>query len=318
MEREKIIQELQKHDSTILNFPDRGPWGSSSYRGNCSGWIHAFLVWKYQVTKMAELFAGSGTGYDVAKDMGIAYSGADLNPIPVRPGILQNDATRDMVPESFLDADFLFMHPPYGLEIKIPYAGSMYADPTGELSRTDLGQMPWKQFMRTLNEIVMKYYAAMMNGGKLGILMGDVRRNGLHSMFTDIVKPGQLEQVLIKVQNNYTSKNRTYHSRNFVPLEHEYLLILKKVMPYLLTFQYPQEHQLDIRNSKTATWRDVVKAVMEHLGDKASLPEIYQEISGYEKAKQNPHWKEKVRQTLQITPCFSSSERGIWKLRAVA
>lgn len=82
MEKEKIIQELQKHDSTILNFPDRGPWGSSSYRGNCSGWIHAFLVWKYQVTKMAELFAGSGTGYDVAKDMGIAYSGADLNPIP--------------------------------------------------------------------------------------------------------------------------------------------------------------------------------------------------------------------------------------------
>lgn len=254
----------------------------------------------------------------MAKDMGIAYSGADLNPIPVRPGILQNDATRDMVPESFLDADFLFMHPPYGLEIKIPYAGSMYADPTGELSRADLGQMPWKQFIRTLNEIVMKYYAAMMNGGKMGILMGDVRRNGLHSMFTDIVKPGQLEQVLIKVQNNYTSKNRTYHSRNFVPLEHEYLLILKKVMPYLLTFQYPQEHQLDIRNSKTATWRDVVKAVMEHLGEKASLPEIYKEISGYEKAKQNPHWKEKVRQTLQITPCFASSERGIWKLQAAA
>lgn len=155
MEREKIIQELQKHDSTILDFPDRGPWGSSTYRGNCSGWIHAFLIWKYQVTKMAELFAGSGTGYDVAKDMGIAYSGADLNPIPVRPGILQNDATRDMVPESFLDADFLFMHPPYGLEIKIPYAGSMYADPTGDLSRADLGQMPWKQFMRTLNAIVM-------------------------------------------------------------------------------------------------------------------------------------------------------------------
>ena len=130
------------------------------------------------------------------------------------------------------------------------------------------------------------------------------------------VKPGQLEQVLIKVQNNYTSKNCTYHSRNFVPLEHEYLLVLKKVMPYLLTFQYPQEHQLDIRNSKTATWRDVVKAVMEHLGEKASLSEIYKEISGYEKAKQNPHWKEKVRQTLQITPCFFSSERGVWKLQA--
>ena len=63
---------------------------------------------------MAELFSGSGTGYDVAKDMDIQYVGADINPTPVRPGILCVDAISDEVPESFCDADLLFMHPPYG------------------------------------------------------------------------------------------------------------------------------------------------------------------------------------------------------------
>ena len=118
MKREDIVAKLE--DSTVLSFPDRGPWGDKAYRGNCSGYVHAFLIWKYRIQKLAELFAGSGTGYDVAKDMGIDYTGADLNPTPVRPGILQVDAFRDDVPEAFYGADMVFMHPPYGAEIGIP------------------------------------------------------------------------------------------------------------------------------------------------------------------------------------------------------
>lgn len=49
------------------------------------------------------------------------------------------------------------MHPPYGKEINIPYAGSMYPDPTNELSKSDLGQMPWEQFIKTLNKVVYGY-----------------------------------------------------------------------------------------------------------------------------------------------------------------
>lgn len=82
MKKEEIIKELSQHDGTILSFPDRGPWGENKYRGNCSGWIQAFLIWKYQVKKLAELFAGSGTGSDICKDMDIPYIGADLNPNP--------------------------------------------------------------------------------------------------------------------------------------------------------------------------------------------------------------------------------------------
>lgn len=84
MNRRDIERVLETKDQSVLDFPDRGIWGDNRYRGNCSGWIQAFLIWKYQVKKMAELFAGSGTGSDVCRDMGVSYIGADLNPNPVR------------------------------------------------------------------------------------------------------------------------------------------------------------------------------------------------------------------------------------------
>ena len=317
MNRNDIIARLQENDSTVLSFPDRGPWGDNRYRGNCSGWYQAFLIWKYKVHKMAELFSGSGTGYDVAKDMGIDYVGADLNPNPVRPGILSVNAVTDEVPVEFTDADFCFMHPPYGMEIGIPYAGSMYPDPMKQLSKSDLGQMPWEIFMKTLNEIVMKYFAAMQSGAKMGILMGDVRRKGiLHSMLTDIIKPGELEQIIIKMQHNTFSQNRSYTTKNFVPLVHEYILVLKKAFPYILDFQYPYKRKLDVRDCKAATWRDVVFAALSNLGKEAPLDRIYGEIAGHEKTKSNPHWKDKVRQVLQMYPAFVSEKRGIWCLAA--
>lgn len=316
MEKNEIIKRLMENDSTVLSFPDRGPWGDSKYRGNCSGWYQAFLIWKYKVKKFAELFAGSGTGYDVAKDMEINYIGADLNPLAVRPGIICVNAVTDPVPVEFANADFVFMHPPYGAEIKIPYAGSMYPDPTGILSKSDLGQMPWDKFMVSLNQIVMRYFSAMEGGARMGILMGDVRRNGLHSMLTDIVKPGELEQVIIKMQHNTCSGGRSYSSKNFVPIVHEYILVLKKAFPYFLDFQVPLKKKLDVRDSNSATWRDVVFAVLKKLGKAASLASIYSEIDGHAKAAKNPHWRDKVRQVLQMYPDFVSESRGIWSLAA--
>lgn len=315
MEYQKIIEQLEKKDSTILSFPDRGPWGDPSYQGNCSGWVQAFLIWKYRVQKFAELFSGSGTGYDVAKDMNVSYIGADLNPVPVRPGILSLDAFSDDVPESFSHADFLFMHPPYGAEIHIPYAGFQYPDSTGDLSKKDLGQMEWKTFIQAFNHILMKYYAAMPSGSRLGVLVGDVRRNGhFYSMFQDMVKVGDLEQILVKRQFHVRSAGKTYMNKQFVPIEHEFLLVMKKIGAYLLSFQLPKDYQLDIRDSMDATWRDVVFSVLKKLSKKAKLSEIYREIEGYKKAQLNPHWKEKVRQTLQKYDSFRSVERGIWQL----
>ncbi len=316
MNRKEIEATLQKNDSTVLSFPQRGPWGDNKWRGNCSGWIIGYLIWKYQVEKLAELFAGSGTGSDVARDMGIDYIGADLNPNPVRSNILSVDAIKDEVPEEFLGADHIFMHPPYGLEIGIPYAGSMYKDPTKELSKSDLGQMQWDTFMKTLNTVIMKYYATMETGARMSILMGDVRRKGVcHSMLKDIVQPGQLDQIIIKAQHNCVSDGRSYAHKNFVPIVHEYIMVIKKLSPYMIDFSLPTHHEMDIRDSKSATWRDVVLAVMENMGE-GTLDDIYAEIEGHEKCKNNENWKAKVRQTLQQSPYLKNKARGVWQMVA--
>ncbi|MCI5760072.1 MAG: hypothetical protein MR218_08485 [Eubacterium sp.] len=319
MEKKEIINMLTKNDSTILSFPDRGPWGDSRYRGNCSGWIQAFLIWKYQARKMAELFAGSGTGSDVCRDMQIPYIGADLNPSPVRDNILAVNAVSDEVPDSFRDADLLFMHPPYGAEIGIPYAGSMWKDPGRQLSPSDLGQMPWDKFMRTLNAIVMKYYAAMENGARMAVLMGDVRRKGqFHSMLADIVKPGNLEQIIVKAQHNCVSNGRQYSAKGFVPITHEFLMVVRKPGGYFISFQLPQQYRTDIRDSESATWTDVVYAVVQ-TQETCTLTDIYTKIEGNKKAKKNPHWKEKVRQVLGQHPSlFHQRTRGVWAAKAAA
>jgi len=315
MTKENIIKILKEHDNTVLSFPNRNnEWGSNKYRGNCSGWVHAFLIWKYHVQKMAELFAGSGTGYDVANDMGIDYIGADLNPNPVRDKVLCVNAVTDEVPQEFYGADMMFLHPPYGAEINIPYAGNMYPDPTGVLSKSDLGQMKWDEFMKTLNEVVMKYYASMEKGARMSILMGDVRRNGFHSMLTDIVKPGQLEQIIIKQQHNYSSFGRTYANSKFVPIAHEYIMVLKKLSPYIIDFMVTNKKSIDIRDSKCATWADVVFAALSKIGKRATLSQIYTEIEGHKKCDNNSHWKEKVRQTLQNYKFFANDGRGVWQI----
>lgn len=316
MNRKEIEAYVSSKNSTILNFPDRGPWGNNRYRGNCSGWIIAYLIWRYGVKSLAELFAGGGTGSDVCKDMGISYIGADLNPIPVRKNILTVNAVEDEVPDEFRDKDMIFMHPPYGAEINIPYAGSMYEDPTGELAKSDLGQMPWNDFMKSLNAIIMKYYAAMAPGSKMAVLMGDVRRNGeYHSMFNDIVMPGTVLQTYVKIQNNCVSNGRTYGKR-FTPIEHEMMYVIEKAMnAYLIRYDYKKSYKGDIRDCDNATWKDVIVAVIHKIGRSATLAEIYSEVEGTKKCQKNPHWKEKVRQVLQTGP-FVSTQRGIWTLAA--
>lgn len=316
MLKENIVRTLEQRNSTILSFPDRGPWGSSSYRGNCSGWIQAMMIWRYDVQRFAELFSGSGTGYDVAKDMGVAYAGADLNPNPVREGIICADALADDVPEEFYGADFLFMHPPYSALINIPYAGSMYDDADGSLAKRDLGQMQWPEFIRALNKIICKYYASIDTGGRMGILVGDIRRQGkFYSMLSDMVRPGELDQIYIKAQHNCVSDGRRYSGNRFTPIAHEYLVVLRKPFPYMADFVLPQRYENDVRdNINTFTWKQVVYAALKVIGGKGKLEDIYAQINGHKKTRTNADWKAKIRQVLQLSDLFVSPQRGVWQI----
>ena len=179
----------------------------------------------------------------------------------------------------------------------------------------DLGQMDWDQFVKAMNKCLMKFYSAMDTGARMCVLMGDIKRNGrCYSMLRDICQPGVLENIVIKMQHNCVSDARTYSNQNFIPIIHEYIMILKKLAPYMMDYMLPQRHELDIRDSVNAPWRDVVAMALRKIGNKASLNDIYAEIEGHKKCDSNPHWKDKVRQTLQIYNMFTSPERGVWAI----
>lgn len=60
-----------------------------------------------------------------------------------------------------------------------------------------------------------------------------------------------------------------------------------------------------------------VASVLEEEKTAIPLSELYERIEPYAKAKANSHWKEKVRQTLQLHPqMFTRIREGVWGMAA--
>lgn len=318
MTREEIERELIKNDTTVLSFPNRGPWGSSSYRGNCSGWIPAYFIWKYGAEKVAEIFAGSGTTYDVCKDMGCSYVGIDLNPNPVRDKIVSMDILDDNLelPDGFYNADMLFLHPPYPSINDVHYSNAMWKDTAGVACR-DIQEMSWEEGMKAVNKSILRGYAAMQPGAYEVVLVGEIRSKGQYrSMYQNLAIPGVLHQTFIKMQHNTMASNRTYRKGDFALTGHEMIAVIKKPSGYELAYVIPKKYSMDIRDTNMTTWKDVVASALTHLGNEATLKSIYDEIRGHKKCKNNSHWEEKIRQTLQKHDIFVSNQRGIWAMVA--
>lgn len=319
MEKSVIVEKLKEQTSTVLSFPDRGPWGQSGYRGNCSGWVHAYFLNLYNVKKMAEVFAGGGTGYDICKDMGVEYTGIDLNPNPVRPGIISMDILDESVdlPDGFYDADMLFYHPPYPGINMVKYSGSMWKD-TKNLAARDIQNMSFEKGMQAVNQAVMRGYAAMQPGAYEVVLVGEIRSKGeYYSMLNSLVKPGKLHQTFVKLQHNTVSGMKTYGKTtpDRAMTGQEFIAVFKKPSGYEIAYVYPKEYKMDIRDFVgTVTWKDVVAAVARKLGS-ANLEQYYEEIGNHRKAKNNTNWKAKVRQTLQYLRdkgIVLNDNRGVW------
>jgi hypothetical protein len=84
--------------------------------------------------------------------------------------------------------------------------------------RLDLSRIEsWDDFVRAMNYAMMKQFSALENGGRMAVLMGDIKKKGrLYSMLAEIVKPGTLENIIIKAQHNCFS-DRTQYSGKFIP-----------------------------------------------------------------------------------------------------
>jgi len=62
-----------------------------------------------------------------------------------------------------------------------------------------------------------------------------------------------------------------------------------------------------------STWVEAIRQVMTEAKEALPVAELYRALAGSAKATGNPHWREKIRQTLQRGP-FTAVERGVWRL----
>ena len=303
---------MMNHSSTlttVVSYPERGQGGNNRYRGNCSPKLIEDLITHFRPHEVCDYMCGSNTTADAAHAMGIVshtydlHSGFDLlhTDIQERP-------------------EFIFWHPPYWDIIQysdVMYRASDVQERYGYDPRLfDLSRIPtWEGFVQAMNYCMMKQFCALEQGGRMAVLVGDIKKKGrLFSMLFELTKPGVLENVLIKTQHNCVSDRRSYDGR-FIPIVHEYVLLLRKdaplVVPMLMTYRITG----DVRDMPGATWRDIIAGVLEECHGRASLEEIYQRVEGHKRAQSQQWWKEKVRQTLQINPqTFEHTGRGMWRL----
>lgn len=173
--------------------------------------------------------------------------------------------------------------------------------------------------VQAMNYAMMKQFSALEKGGRMAVLMGDIKKKGkLYSMIAEIVKPGTMENIIIKAQHNCFSDN-TQYSGTFIPILHEYVLIVRKDSPTAIPVLMCSQKTMDIRDMPGATWRDVVAAVLEECNKAVSLAYLYEQIEPHKKARANQWWKEKIRQTLQCNPeHFDHVGRGLWCIRKSA
>lgn len=325
MKKEEIFAKVSQCASgTVLSFPERGPWGSSKYRGNFSGWIPASLIYRYDAKSVSEIFAGGGTTSDLCKDLEIPYLGLDLNPNPVRNDIIAGDILdRNLeLPDFFYEADLQILHPPYPCINDIHYSNSMW-EGTGNEQIKDIQEMSWDKGMLAINKALMKGFSAMPSGSYQAVVVGDIRKkvdgkSVFHSMLRDLVFPGEVQQILVKMQHNTVSGRKGGYNRKmpFFLIEHEFVVVTKKPSGYEIAYVLPREYSFDIRDSYDATWKDVVSSVMQKLGGQATLQQIYQEIEGHKKCANNKNWTAKIRQTLQLYAMFENISSGVWRMTA--
>lgn len=299
--------------SSILSYPDRGHWGKSSYRGNCSGHVYRDLYRATNPQFVVDPCVGGGTSVEVAQEMGIEALGLDLH------------SGFNMLSDSILSAagkpsDLCVSHFPY--HDMIVYGGNVHqVIHPDDLSRCE-----------SVDDFIEKCHLALMNqreavrpGGYYATLIGDLRRKGKYysfqSDFISRMPADELQSVIIKAQHNCWSDGQNYAGRfnkGLPRIQHEYLIVWKRPEAGVSLLMTLGKMARKAHDQLWSTWKTVVRHAMVQLGGKADLKALYEAIEGFadSRIKGNQHWQAKVRQTLQRAECFKSAERGVWELAA--
>lgn len=213
------LYEENRSLSSVVSYPDRGPWGNAGYRGNCSGHLVKDLILRFRCRSVFDPAEGSGTVRDVVSGINkyrrdnIYYEGRDL-----KHGW---DVLDGSLPEK--QFDLVWYHPPYWDIIR-------YSE-----NPLDLSNCPTlEHFEAQLNRSAERLFQAVKPNGMMAILIGDKRKDGnYYALFRTLLNNnniGELKGIIIKVQHNCRSDQRIYGSKNpfLIPIKHEYCLIFQK------------------------------------------------------------------------------------------
>ncbi len=295
---------------SILSFPDRGPWGQASYRGNCSGHVYRELFTLLRPRSFCDPMVGSGTSVDVARELGIVAYGLDL-----RFGF---NALRQSILAAIggEPVDACISHVPYGP--MIIYSGEVWGNEghPDDLSRCESDE----DFHEKLQVVLLNQRAAARPGGYYGTIIGDRRHQGRYVSYQAEaiarMPADELAAVLVKVQHNVRSDAQTYRSMALPRIAHEYVLLWRRrerqVFDLLRCLAVGAGQRL------RSTWRSIVHLCLLQLGGEADLAAIYAAVRGAAamRCDVNPHWQAKVRQVLNRSEQhFESPRRGVWRLR---
>ena len=208
--------------SSLVSYPSRcSLWGDGNYRGNCDGTLLRDLVLRYRPKRVADPMMGSGTTRDVIRwlnernDNRIQFWGGDL-----RTGF---NLLAEPLPGRF---DFVWLHPPYWNIVR-------YSDGApGDLSCMD----DYAEFRTSLKACLCRCAEALRPGGRLAVLVADVRRRGRYIPLVREVLSiegllGQVRSIIIKAQHNCRSDRVRYGRMEDVPIKHEYCVVFKKPAP---------------------------------------------------------------------------------------
>ena len=195
------------HLKSVVQYPNRGPWGDAKFPGNTSGYLLVDLIDYYQPKSILDPMEGSGTTGDVAFDMGdIPYTGLDL--------LSGFDLAADE-PEG--EYDLIFWHPPYhdAIDYDIPHPNNLSRCP----SLVDYLDKMKLCMTKLLNHLAAK--------GHLCILCSDPRKDGIiqpiHSAIINF-NLATLDAALVKLLEG-RSRYFDYGNAPFIPIVHEYILI---------------------------------------------------------------------------------------------
>ncbi len=214
------LYEENKDMSSVVSYPDRGPWGDHRYRGNCSGFLLKDLILRFGCKSIFDPAEGGGTTRDVVAGInqylkkGIEYEGRDL-----RQG--WNLITSPMPAKKY---DFVFFHPPYWDIIR-------YSEDRYDLSNARTSD----EFEAMLNLCVERLSTVVKPGGIMAVLIGDKRKSGqYYPLFRTLLmneKIGRLKAIIIKIQHHCMSDRVEYGQSNpfLIPIKHEYCLVFQRV-----------------------------------------------------------------------------------------